>query len=126
MIDKASFKRLILRAVLRHVNPMAIRQVAVSDQINLPKFNDIFCHLPSSCAWRISTAANSHFSGPIRVKLDVKCELPLVCSYESASISRTYGGATEAGTILRVKGQVRFPCTLATKITWEAGCAGKS
>ena len=43
MIDKASFKRLILRAVLRHVNPMVIRQVAVSDQVSLPEFNDIFC-----------------------------------------------------------------------------------
>jgi hypothetical protein len=105
---------------------MMIRQVAVSDQINLPKFNDIFWHLPS--AWRIEDLDSGEFSisGPVRVKLDVKCELPLVCSYESASISRTYGGATEAGTVLRVKGQGRFPCTLATKITWEEGCAGKS
>src|ERR1019366_1087001 len=43
MIDQLSFKRLILRAVLRHVNPMVIRQVAVSDQVSLPEFNDIFC-----------------------------------------------------------------------------------
>ena len=43
MIDQLSFKRLILRAVLRHVSPMVIRQVAVSDQMNLPEFNDIFC-----------------------------------------------------------------------------------
>jgi len=43
MIDQTSFKRLILLAVLRHVSPMVIRQVAVSDQMNLPEFNDIFC-----------------------------------------------------------------------------------
>jgi Plasmid pRiA4b ORF-3-like protein len=43
MIEQLSFKRLILRAVLRHVSPMVIRHVAVSDQMNLPEFNDIFC-----------------------------------------------------------------------------------
>jgi hypothetical protein len=43
MIEQTSFKRLILRAVLRHVSPMVIRQVSVSDQLNLAEFNDIFC-----------------------------------------------------------------------------------
>lgn len=43
MIEQLSFKRLILRAVLRHVSPMVICQIAVSDQMNLPEFNDIFC-----------------------------------------------------------------------------------
>src|ERR1039458_2587143 len=43
MIEQLPFKRLILRAVFRHVSPMVIRQVAVSDQMNLPEFNDIFC-----------------------------------------------------------------------------------
>jgi hypothetical protein len=43
MIDQLSFKRLILRAVLRHVSPMVIRQVAVSNQTSLPEFNDMFC-----------------------------------------------------------------------------------
>src|ERR1035437_5331747 len=43
MINQTSFKRLILRAVLRHVSPMVIRQLSVSDQVNLPEFNDIFC-----------------------------------------------------------------------------------
>ena len=40
MINQTSFKRLILRAVLRHVSPMVIRQVSVSDQVSLPEFND--------------------------------------------------------------------------------------
>src|SRR5665213_1058639 len=43
MIDQTSFKRLILRATLRHVSPMVIRLVSVSDQVDLPEFNDIFC-----------------------------------------------------------------------------------
>ena len=43
MIEQVPFKYLILRAVLRHVSPMVIRQVAVSDQTSLPEFNDIFC-----------------------------------------------------------------------------------
>jgi hypothetical protein len=43
MIEQTSFKRLILRAVLRHVSPMVIRQVSVSDQLDLPEFNDTFC-----------------------------------------------------------------------------------
>lgn len=43
MIEQLSFKRLILRAVLRHVSPTVIRQVAVSDQMSLLEFNDIFC-----------------------------------------------------------------------------------
>ena len=41
MIEQVPFKYLILRAVLRHVSPMVIRQVAVSDQTSLPEFNDI-------------------------------------------------------------------------------------
>jgi hypothetical protein len=41
MINQTSFKRLILRAVLRHVSPMVIRQVSVSDQVSLPEFNGI-------------------------------------------------------------------------------------
>jgi hypothetical protein len=42
MVDTASFKRLILRAILRQVSPMVIRLVSVSDQMELPEFHDIF------------------------------------------------------------------------------------
>src|SRR5271157_1389519 len=42
MIEKTSFKRLILRAVLRQVSPMVIRLVSVSDQVDLPEFHEIF------------------------------------------------------------------------------------
>ena len=43
MIEQVPFKSLILRAVLHHVSPMVIRQIAVSDQTSLPEFNDTFC-----------------------------------------------------------------------------------
>jgi hypothetical protein len=42
MADTLSFKRLILRAVLRQVSPMVIRLVSVSDQLQLPELHDIF------------------------------------------------------------------------------------
>ena len=43
MVD-ASFKRLILRAVLRHVSPMVIRLVSVPDQMPLPQFHRTIPH----------------------------------------------------------------------------------
>ena len=42
MVDTISFKRLILRAVLRHVSPMVIRLISVSDHTPLPEFHDLF------------------------------------------------------------------------------------
>jgi hypothetical protein len=42
MAKTPSFKRLILRAVLRQVSPMVIRLVSVSDQMPLHEFHDVF------------------------------------------------------------------------------------
>jgi hypothetical protein len=42
MVDTILFKRLILRVVLRHVSPMVIRLISVSDQTRLPDFHDVF------------------------------------------------------------------------------------
>src|SRR5271165_1834559 len=42
MVKTASFKRLILRVVLRQVSPMVIRLVSVADQMPLPEFHDVF------------------------------------------------------------------------------------
>jgi hypothetical protein len=42
MVDTISFKRLILRAVLRQVSPMVIRLISVSDQMRVPEFHDVF------------------------------------------------------------------------------------
>src|SRR5258707_2620438 len=42
MAKTVSFKRLILRAVLRQVSPMVIRLVSVSDHMPLREFHDVF------------------------------------------------------------------------------------
>ena len=42
MVKTVSFKRLILRAVLRQVSPMVIRLISVSDHMPLPEFHDVF------------------------------------------------------------------------------------
>src|ERR1700758_2542775 len=42
MAKTVSFKRLILRAVLRQVSPIVIRLVSVSDHMPLPEFHDVF------------------------------------------------------------------------------------
>ena len=42
MVKTVSFKRLILRAVLRQVSPMVIRLVSVADQMPLHEFHDVF------------------------------------------------------------------------------------
>jgi len=41
MVDTASFKRLILRAVLRRVSPMVIRLVSVPDSLEIPQFHEV-------------------------------------------------------------------------------------
>jgi len=43
MSEEPAFKRLVLRAALRKVSPMVIRVIAVSDRMELPMFNDVFC-----------------------------------------------------------------------------------
>jgi hypothetical protein len=42
MVKTPSFKRLIMRAVLRQASPMVIRLVSVSDQMPLHEFHDVF------------------------------------------------------------------------------------
>jgi len=43
MSEELPFKRLMLRPALRHLSLMVIRVIAVSDQMDLPMFNDVFC-----------------------------------------------------------------------------------
>jgi hypothetical protein len=42
MVKTASFKGLILQAVVCQVSPMVIRLVSVSDHMPLPEFHDVF------------------------------------------------------------------------------------
>ncbi len=41
MVSTAPFKRLILRSVLRQVNPMVIRLLSVPDHTDLPEFHEV-------------------------------------------------------------------------------------
>ena len=41
MVDTASFKRLILRAVLRRVSPMVIRLISAPDHLELSQFHEV-------------------------------------------------------------------------------------
>jgi hypothetical protein len=45
MNETTSFKRLMLRAVLRQVSPMVIRLISASDQVDLPQFHEVFSAL---------------------------------------------------------------------------------
>jgi hypothetical protein len=87
---------------------------------------EMFWHLPA--LWRVEKLEKSTFtiSGPTTVSLSVESAIPLDCSHESSPISRTYGGATETGTVLKIAGKGRFPCTLATSISWGTGPAQNS
>jgi Plasmid pRiA4b ORF-3-like protein len=42
MTSRAPFNRLILRAVLRNVNPMVIRVISMPDSLDLPDFDEVF------------------------------------------------------------------------------------
>ena len=42
MVKTASFKRLILPAVVRQVSPLVIRLVSVFDHMPFPEFHDVF------------------------------------------------------------------------------------
>ena len=42
MTSRAPFNRLILRAVLRNVNPMVIRVISVPHSLDLPHFDKVF------------------------------------------------------------------------------------
>src|SRR3954452_10282702 len=45
------FKRLIFRAVLRHVSPMVIRVLAVPDYVDLPTFDEVFRTVLGGDGW---------------------------------------------------------------------------
>ncbi len=79
---------------------------------------EIFWHLPST--WRIEQMEKDGFeiAGPQNVCLTVDSELELQLSHQPVPISRTYGGALEKGTRLRIAGSGRFPCTIRTHINW--------
>lgn len=71
--------------------------------------------------WRIAPVSGEEIviAGPMRVHLQVSSTLPLECSEQPAQISRTYGGAIQPGTTVRIAGRGRFPCFIVTKVQWD-------
>ena len=77
MVKTPSFKRVIMRAVLRQVSPMVIRLVSVSDQMLLDEFHDVLrtilgmerrSRLPHSCAHRVEGGRSEHRSKTARTR----------------------------------------------------------
>ena len=80
---------------------------------------EIFWHLPP--IWRVEKVARGRgfeIFGPSRVSFTVESPFALDLSHESVPISRTYGGAVEHATRLRIAGSGSFPCAIVTNITW--------
>jgi hypothetical protein len=84
---------------------------------------EIFWHLPSIWSVTREDGSGFHITGPSEVTMSIKSELPVTCARAPAEISRTYGGATEMGTVLRAAGAGQFPCTVTTAIAWTERAA---
>ncbi|MGB6612288.1 MAG: alginate lyase family protein [Acidobacteriaceae bacterium] len=79
---------------------------------------ELFWHLPA--LWNIVQSNNYLFQicGPRAVTLRVDANLALTLSLEPHLISRTYGGATETGHVIRIRGRGQFPATVTTTFHW--------
>jgi hypothetical protein len=79
---------------------------------------ELFWNLPG--IWRLENWGQGRvfeFSGPSRVSFNFESNLALDLSHETVPVSRTYGGATEAATRIRVAGSGP-PSTIVTIIAW--------
>jgi len=80
---------------------------------------EIFWHFPA--VWHLEDTGRSSFriSGPTLAEIGFEAPLQLSCSKETVDISRTYGGATENGTRIRIAGSGQFPCRIVTHFAWQ-------
>ncbi len=75
-------------------------------------------HIPS--CWRVlNTEDGFLIHGPRQVRFIVAAAIPVTREQAPTLISRTYGGATESGTVLTIKGKAQLPCGITTSVTWE-------
>ena len=75
-------------------------------------------HIPSS--WRVLNTEDGFLIHGLRqVRLIVTAATPVVREQAPTRISRTYGGATESGIVLTIKGRAQLPCVITTNVTWE-------
>lgn len=111
------------RLGLKHRRSLRIlsRQLVVEDTLNGKREYDfeLFWHLPS--CWRVGQGREGggfQISGPVEVELRIESNVLLKCFQEPADISRSYGGATQRGTRLRISGKGTGVCTLTSNVTW--------
>lgn len=80
---------------------------------------EIFWHLPA--IWHIDKVDDDltvWISGPFQVKLKPESDTVLNLSHDSVPICRTYGGAFENGTRIRIADTANLPCIVNTIIRW--------
>ena len=96
MVSTTPFKRLILRAVLRQVNPMVIRLLSVPDYMDLPEFHEV---MRAILAWDGDLGSAASERERLKGLLDI---------YHSSLASRN----NEATRILTVMGTVSLPAVV--------------
>jgi hypothetical protein len=80
---------------------------------------EMFWRLPAP--WRLENVLQRkgfEISGPACIRMNFESELALELSHQPSPISRTYGGALQEATRLRIAGSGSFPCTVVTAIVW--------
>jgi hypothetical protein len=115
MVKSNPFKRLILRAVLRDVNPMVIRLVSVSDQLRLPEFHDIF---RSILSWGPYAEISAKFA--LRpIKRRVATGKPLISRFagRSKSTHRQIGAPNQCSDKCNQSSSMRAPWRKFTLIS---------
>ena len=76
----------------------------------------LYLHLPAVRQVRQQNGGGFHITGPFEVELAFDSNLALSCSHEPCFIARTYGGASETGSGLRISGADALPCFIATTL----------
>jgi hypothetical protein len=80
---------------------------------------EMFWHLPATlCARAAADGSGFVITGPSSVTLNVSSEIPLDLSAGPAPLSRTYGGAIETGTRIRVAASGLLPITIFSTFSW--------
>jgi hypothetical protein len=80
---------------------------------------EMFWHLPAPYRVRNTLQGNGfEIAGTSPIRLNFESTFPLELSHQPMQISRTYGGALQQATRLRIAGSGLFPGTIVTSIVW--------
>jgi hypothetical protein len=80
---------------------------------------ELFWHLPAP--WRVENVLQGNgleIAGFSRIRMNFESNLALEVSHQPVQISRTYGGALQEATRLRIAASGSFPGTVVTDIVW--------